>query len=108
MAGKNGPAWAKGVGGQPAWAKGVGNSQPAWAKGVKVQKKKPSALKRGIAALGIIGNVYGAGTTLPQSGTVPLNDEGESSVRGERDTRARGQRGETRNRGRRTGGSRQR
>lgn len=49
--------------------------------------------------------ITGATTSLPQSGYAPLQDEAKSSVQNERSRQGRDQRGETRNRGNRTGGS---
>lgn len=54
----------------------------------------------GAVITGAIG-AYGATTNLPQSGSAPLRDEGRSSVQEERTSRARTQRGATRDQGNR-------
>lgn len=62
-------------------------------------------IARGIATAGIVGAVYGTGTTVPMSGETPLRDEGTRQAQGERGRRGRETQGGTRDQGGRNRGS---
>jgi hypothetical protein len=70
----------------------------------EAQERRNRGRIAGAIITGAIG-AYGATTNLPQTGSAPLRDEARSSAQEERTSRARTQRGATRDQGNHNRGS---